>query len=545
MATMKLTLQGIQSAADWEGAGIRLPGYDARALAERTRQSPVWVHFGIGNIFRIFVGSIADRLVEAGRLDRGITCAETFDHEIVERIYRPFDNLSLSVILNGDGTVDEKVIGVFGEAIDARRSNEAQWNRLKQVFSAPGLQLVSFTITEKGYALRDAQGEYYPFVRRDIEAGPDRVTGAMGVVAAMLYERFRAGAMPLALVSMDNRSRNGEVLRDAVLTMAGAWLERGSVEPAFLEYVGDERRVAFPWTMIDKITPRPGEEIAGRLEAAGVQDMRPIVTSKQTFIAPFVNAEGPQYLVVEDSFPGGRPPLEAAGVYMADRETVNRAERMKVTACLNPIHTALCTYDCLLGYELFADGMGDPELNALARRVGYVEGMAVAPDPGILSPKAFLDEVMNERFPNRYLGDTSQRIATDISQMVGIRFGETVKAHVRRFGTAEGLVGIPMAIAGWLRYMLAVDDAGEPFELAPDPMGQELIARVQDRFRLGWNAEVGDVLRPMLENAEIFGTDLYAAGIGERIEAMFRAQLAGPGAVRATLRRYFPGGATS
>ncbi len=535
---MRLTYEGIRDAAAWRAAGIQLPGYDAAALAESTRRDPRWVHFGIGNIFRIFVGSIADRLVEAGLMDRGITCAESFDFDIVDRIYRPFDNLSLSVILHGDGAVERKVIGVFGEALKARCSDGDQWARLKTVFASPGLQLVSFTITEKGYALKDENGKYYGFVQRDIENGPDDVTGAMGVVAAMLHHRFRAGGAPLALVSMDNRSRNGEFLRNSVLTVAREWLIRGRVEQAFVDYVSDESLVAFPWTMIDKITPRPGEAIARGLKEAGVEDMDPVVTSKQTFIAPFVNAEGPQYLVVEDRFPNGRPPLEKAGVYMADRDTVNKAERMKVTACLNPIHTALTTYDCMLGYELFADGMSDPQLAELAKRVGYVEGLAVAPDPGILSPRAFLDEVVNERFPNRYLGDTSQRIAVDISQMVGIRFGETIKAHVQRDGTAAALVGIPLAIAGWLRYMLAVDDEGRPFDLAPDPMGEKLIRTVQGAFRLGDNGEVGPVLRPILSNAEIFGTDLYAAGLGRKIEEMFKKQLAGPGAVRRTLKEY-------
>ena len=82
--------------------------------------------------------------------------------------------------------------------------------------------------------------------------------------------------------------------------------------------------------MIDKITPRPSEAIARQLEALGLADMAPIVTEKGTYIAPFVNAEAPQYLVMEDRFPNGRPALEAAGVYMTDRETVNRTERMKV-----------------------------------------------------------------------------------------------------------------------------------------------------------------------------------------------------------------------
>ena len=193
--------------------------------------------------------------------------------------------------------------------------------------------------------------------------------------------------------------------------------------------------------------------VSGWLEDSGIEDMQPVVTSKHTYIAPYANAEEPQYLVVEDAFPNGRPPLEEAGVYMTDRETVNKAERMKVTVCLNPIHTALCTYDCMLGYELFADGMKDPEIAELARQVGYVEGLPVVEDPGILSPKAFLDELMSVRFPNPYLGDTSARIATDVSQMTAIRFGETVKAYVARDGDAKKLVAIPLAVAGWIRYL--------------------------------------------------------------------------------------------
>ena len=148
--------------------------------------------------------------------------------------------------------------------------------------------------------------------------------------------------------------------------------------------------------MIDKITPRPSVDVANGLEADGVEAMQPVVTGKRTYIAPFVNAEGPQYLVVEDHFPNGRPPLEKAGVFMADRVTVNKSERMKVTACLNPIHTALGPYDVMLGYELFADGMSDPELSRLADQVGYREGLPVVEDPGILSPRAFIDEVIHE-----------------------------------------------------------------------------------------------------------------------------------------------------
>ena len=113
---MKLTLEGIKDKQLWSQAGIELPSYDLEELAQRTKEAPVWVHFGIGNIFRIFIGSIADRLITDGLMDRGIVCVETFDYETIDRIYKPYDNLSLSVILNNDGTTEKRVFGCFTEA---------------------------------------------------------------------------------------------------------------------------------------------------------------------------------------------------------------------------------------------------------------------------------------------------------------------------------------------------------------------------------------------------------------------------------------------
>ena len=531
---MILSYEGLKDAEAWKNAGISLPSYDPRDLAELTKKAPVWVHFGIGNIFRIFIGGIADRLIADGSLHTGIICAETFDYDVVDKVYRPFDNLALAVTLHGDGRKDKRVLGSLAEAVKADAKDTEAWARLAEIFTAPGLQMVSFTITEKGYALRGVDGTYLPYVLADMESGPGKPAGAMAVVTALLYARFKAGQAPLALVSMDNVSHNGDKLRLSVLETAEYWVRRGFVPMDFLRYLENESLISFPLTMIDKITPRPGEEIRQLLASDGVENMEIIVTSKHTYIAPFVNAEAPGYLVVEDRFPNGRPPLEKAGVYMTDRATVNKAERMKVTVCLNPIHTALCTYDILLGYDLFADGMHDPDLSELARRVGYVEGLPVVEDPGILSPKAFLDELMAERFPNPYLGDTSQRIAVDISQMTAIRFGENIKAYVERDGTAEPLTAIPLAIAGWLRYLIAVDDNGERFELSPDPMLPVLREQLSGLV-FGEPESLTDQLRPILSNPELFGMDLYEAGIGVKIEEMIREMLAGPGAVRRTL----------
>ena len=536
---MKLTMAGIKDREAWEKAGIQLPGYDVEEVSEKARKAPRWVHFGIGNIFRVFIGGIADGLLEEGALDRGLTCVETFDYDVADKIYAPYDNLGLSVILHGDGTRDYKVLGALAEAVKAQSSNEKQWNRLKEIFAAPSLQLVSFTITEKGYALQKADGTWFPFVEADIKNGPTKATGAMAVLTAMLYERYQAGKYPLALVSMDNCSQNGARLRQSVLTMAEEWKKAGYVDDGFLAYVSDEKIIAFPWTMIDKITPRPSEPIAADLEALGVEDMQPVITAKKTYIAPFVNAEKPQYLVIEDSFPNGRPALEKGfGVYMADRKTVNLAERMKVTVCLNPVHSATGPLGVALGYELFAHMLNtDADMMKMARMVAYDEGLPVVQDPGILSPQAFVDELFNDRFPNEYLGDTNLRLAVDVSQMVGIRFGETIKAYVEKYGDASRLTALPLGIAGWLRYMLAVDDAGKKYELAPDPMNEEIQEQLKD-IVVGQPETLTDQLRPILSNERLFFIDLYKAGVGEKVENMFREMIAGPGAIKATIHKY-------
>lgn len=534
---MKLTIDGLKERQAWEAAGIGLPAYEVEKVVSETKKAPVWVHFGAGNIFRIFIGGIADTLLAAGASDKGITCVETFDFDVVDKIYKPYDNLVLAVTLKADGSTDKKVLGSLTEAIKAQSGEPSQWDRLKEIFSDAGLQMISFTITEKGYALKGPNGAYFPFIQADIDNGPEKAGSAMAVVCALLYERYKTCKAPLAVVSMDNCSHNGEKLQNAVTAMAQEWAKKGFVEEGFLAYLADEKQVSFPWSMIDKITPRPAESVCAELEKSGVEDMAPVITGKNTYIAPFVNAEGPQYLVIEDKFPNGRPALEKAGVYMTDRDTVNKVERMKVTTCLNPLHTALAVYGCVLGYTLIADEMKDEELKKLVHEIGPVEGMPVVTDPGILSPAEFVDEVINVRIPNPFMPDTPQRIATDTSQKVGIRYGETIKAYVEKYGDAKKLTAIPLAIAGWCRYLLAVDDQGQAFELSSDPMIPELTKALAG-ITVGKPESYEGQLKPILSNANIFGIDLYQAGIGGRIEELFVEEIAGAGAVRATLKKY-------
>ena len=534
---MKVKLESLQDRSGWEKAGVRLPSYDVEEMRKKTDEKPLWVHFGAGNIFRAFIAVLQQRLLDAGLSDRGIIAADTFDVDNIRMIYGGYDNLTMSVTLNADATIDKEIVASVSEAVVAQPGEKTDYERLLRAFAAPSLQMISFTITEKGYALRQIDGSYLKVVAEDLANGPEKARHAMTIVTALLYHRYQQEKAPLAVVSMDNCSHNGEKLQGSILEVARAWQQNGFVPKDFVNWLNDETQVSFPWSMIDKITPRPAPEVQRMLEEAGIEDMAPLETPRGTFVAPFVNAEKAQYLVVEDKFPNGRPPLERAGVYFTDRDTVNKTERMKVTTCLNPLHTALAVYGCLLGYTLIRDEMKDEDLVRLIRRLGYQEGLPVVTDPGILSPKAFIDEVVEERLPNPFMPDAPQRIATDTSQKVGIRFGETIKSYLAENRSMDQLVALPLAIAGWLRYLLGVDDMGHAMPLSGDPLLEELRGMLSG-IELGKQETCGDKLRPILANPLIFGSDLTRCTLGDRITGYFLEEIRGPGAVRDTLKKY-------
>jgi len=495
---LALNKEGLKDTAAWQEKGYALPTFDREAVSKRTKENPTWIHFGAGNIFRAFQANVCQTLLNQGVLDTGLIVAEGYDYEILESYNRPHDEFSILVTLKADGTVEKTVVGSVVESCMLDEENETEIARLREIFRAPSLQMVSFTITEKGY----------------------KTAAYMKKVTGLLLERYKAGALPVAMVSMDNCSHNGDKLKEACLLMAKDFLKQGLCDQGFIDYLEDGEKVSFPLSMIDKITPRPDDKIKEMLIADGVADMEPVITKKNTYVAPFVNAEETEYLVIEDLFPNGRPALEKGGIYFTDRETVDRTEKMKVCTCLNPLHTALAIFGCLLGYTTIHDEMEDETLKKLVTKLGHEEGMPVVVNPGIIKPEDFLEAVLTKRLPNPFMPDTPQRIACDTSQKLAIRFGETIKAYrARNDLSTERLTLIPAVFAGYLRYLQGIDDKGNAFEQSPDPLLEEL---------KGLSPE------EVLSRQDVFLVDLFADSMGQRCLDLFK-KMQGEGNVRKTL----------
>lgn len=531
---MKLSLSGITNKDEWLAKNYKMPEFDIEKVIENTTCNPKWLHFGAGNIFRAFPAVMQQKLLNEGKANTGIIMCEAFDEEIIDRVATPYDNLAIAVTLKKDGNCEKEVVASVTESIKP----SVDYARLEEIFCAETLQMVSMTITEKGYAIKDNSGDYFPWVKTGINDFDASQTSIIGLMAKLLYARFEKGATPITFVSMDNCSHNGTLLKNAIVEFVKSWVDAGAVAADFADYVNDETKVYFTWSMIDKITPRPSEKIEDILISDGVENVSPVQTEKNSFVAPFVNAEEAQYLAIEDKFTNGREQLDEAGVLFADRETIDKIEKMKVCTCLNPLHTVLAVYGCLLGYDSISAEMNDRDLVEFIRQVGYAEGLPVVVNPGIISAKEFIDEVVNVRFPNPFVPDTPQRIATDTSKKICVRFGETMKAYI-----AEGkddlsfLTFIPLELAGWLRYLLGISDEGEKMEVSPDPNLMELQSALEG-IELGAGKEVLAKIKPLLSDSELFGIDLYKYNLGEKVEAMFLELCAEPGAVRKTLQKY-------
>ena len=534
---LALSNEGLKNKSEWNAKGFKTWSYDREAVTKETSANPEWIHFGAGNIFRAFQAALLEELLDKGIEKTGLIAAEGFDYEIIEKMYRPHDNLGVAVTLKASGSVEKAVIGSIVESLTVNPDNKEDYNRLKDIFKAPSLKMVSFTITEKGYSLVKPDGSYTDAVKADFENGPFKAASYMGKVSALLYERFLAGKLPVAMVSMDNCSHNGDKLYAAVCSFAKEWSNNGTADKDFIKYVENKELVSFPWSMIDKITPRPDASVEKILLDDGIEGLEPVITSKNTYVAPFVNAEECQYLVIEDAFPNGKIALDKVGVIYTEKETVDRVEKMKVCTCLNPLHTALAVYGCLLDYQLISKEMQNPVLKKLVERIGYVEGLPVVVNPGVLDPKKFIDEVVGLRIPNPFMPDSPWRIATDTSQKVGIRFGETIKAYEAKKGlAAKDLKMIPLVFAGWLRYLMGINDKGEKFEPSSDPLLSELMPYVAD-IKFG-DKNIHEKVAPILSNDKIFGSDLYKVGLGELVESYFVELIAGPGAIIKTLEKY-------
>lgn len=169
---MKLCLKELNNIETSLKGIVKTPMYDIEKIKENTNKAPKWLHFGAGNIFRAYIGKMAQNLLNKGLEDTGIIVAESFDEEIIDKVYTPYDNLTMLVTLFKNGEFENEIIGSIVDSV--KISSEKA--KLMDIAIAPSLQMISFTITEKGYNLKAPNGEFFKVIQEDFENGPENAS---------------------------------------------------------------------------------------------------------------------------------------------------------------------------------------------------------------------------------------------------------------------------------------------------------------------------------------------------------------------------------
>ena len=111
---MELSKKGIADRTAFEQKGYALPQFDREEMIVKTKKAPHWIHFGAGNIFRAFQANVMQELLNKGIMDTGLLVAEGFDYEIIEKMNRPHDDLSILVTLKADGSIEAEIQVITG-----------------------------------------------------------------------------------------------------------------------------------------------------------------------------------------------------------------------------------------------------------------------------------------------------------------------------------------------------------------------------------------------------------------------------------------------
>jgi len=410
------------------------PGYDRDAVTAGI------AHIGVGNFHRVHEALYVDACLHLPNQSKwgivGIGLGDSVGARTKASAYAAQNYLYTVTEYSTDSTVSSRLVGAMINYLHAPADPEAVLAQL----SAANIRIVSLTITEGGYNLDEATGEFKvddPDVQHDLHAAAPRT--AFGYITEALRRRRAHGIPAFTVMSCDNLRSNGDSTRTAILGFAAA------KDPELAAWIS--ANVTFPNSMVDRIAPAVTAEVKQKVnDQTGVKDQMPAIA--ETFTQ----------WVLQDDFPAGRPAFEQVGVEL--RNDVAAFEAIK-GRMLNACHMLLVYPALLSGHRLVHEAMTDTTMVDLLRHFLELDVIPHIEGPQGVSLDDYAAAVL-ERFANPAVGDQLLRIAGDGASKLPTFHAKTINIllaghhDVRR----EALV-----VAGFRQYTRGADDLGHSYDV--------------------------------------------------------------------------------
>lgn len=445
------------------GNAIQKPRYDRTALLQNT------VHIGVGGFHRAHQAMYLDDLLSHTDTERWGECGIG----ILQSDARMRDALKsqdclYTLVERSADRQTARVIGSMADYLYAPEDKEAVIEKM----AAADTKIVSLTITEGGYFIDDATGDFladHPDIQHDLR-NPHRPVSSLGYIVEALHRRRQRGLIPFTVMSCDNLQGNGHVIRRVLLEFAGR------VNPALHQWISTN--VAFPNSMVDRITPgTTANDIVSVRDRFGIDDAWPVVTE------PFIQ------WVIEDEFCNGRPQWErCTGVTLVSDVTPYELMKMRL---LNGSHLAMAYTGALVGYPLVHQVMEDPVFITFIERFMEEVTPVVPVIPGVDVTQ--YKKTLMERFSNPTINDQVTRLCSEGSAKMP---KWVVPSIVELLEQKRPVTLLSFVIAAWIRYFeQGIDEKGEKLDII-DARAEELKAAA---------ANIGEDPMPMLRIRSIFG----------------------------------------
>ncbi len=467
----------------------RLPAAVAAPTYDRASVTPGIAHIGVGAFHRAHQAEFTDDLLAAGARDWGIVGINIRPPQLAGTLGE--QGGLYTRLLREDQRVEARVIGSILSVVDS----EASAAPALAVLADPRIDVVTMTVTEKGYCHVPATGALDPSrpeIVHDL-AHPEAPVSLPGLVLRALELRMETHGRPATLVSCDNIPANGVILSSVVHDLAA----RRS--PRLARWI--EANAAFPGTMVDRIAPATSAaDYAYVEETFGYRD-RAVVVGE-----PF------RQWVIENRFAGRFPAFETVGATVVEDVTAFEHLKMRI---LNGAQTALCYQGVLAGLDYTCDDMADPLLARFVRRMLVEESLpTLQPVPGV-DPLGYVEASL-ARLRNTAIRHRNHQIATDGSQKIVQRLLSPIRDRLAA-GASFDLLAV--ALAGWMAYLVRASDRFGRAWTVDDPYAAE-VAAIADRV----GADPAELVRGILAIDAIFAPELAEA---PRLKAALGQHLAG------------------
>ncbi len=448
---------------------VRRPRYDRSALKVGM------AHLGVGAFHRCHQAEFTDDALEA-RFDRwGVVGINVRPPRLADTLGRQ-DGLYTRLLRDGDN-VDARVIGCLVATVDSEEGAE----RALVALTSPDIDVVTLTVTEKGYCHHPATGEIdftHPDIVHDL-AHPEAPRSVPGLIAHAVERRMLSHGQPISFVSCDNIPSNGVILEAVVRALAG---KRGA---DLVDWIDDN--VAFPSTMVDRIVPATAPADIDAVEKLyGYRDSAVVVGE------PF------RQWVIENRFAGRTPPWDLAGATFVDDVTPFELIKMRV---LNAAQTSFACLGLLAGHEHTCDDMTDPVLVGFVRRMLVGESLPTLPPVPGISPAAYLEQSF-ARLRNTAIRHRNHQIATDGSRKIVQRILNPIRERLARGESVERLA---VVVAAWMVYLVSASKRFGERWAVEDPFAGEAVL-IADRV----GRDSGALVAAFLQHDSIFDPELAA-----------------------------------